>query len=92
LTLQCWIERYTGIILFSLFIVWICNRAKGSVLVAGITHAAANTAEAFIPTQDGQVLYLTCLVTALVMILADRMWKKLPSDHPAVYRDPALGG
>jgi hypothetical protein len=57
--------------------------------VAGITHAAVNTAEAFIPTQDGQVLHLICLVTALVMILADRRWKKLPSDHPAVYRDLA---
>ena len=29
-------------------------------------------------------------VVALVIILADRMWKKLPSDHPAVYREPAM--
>jgi uncharacterized protein len=88
LTLQYWIDRYTGVILLSLLIVWICNRAKGSILVAGITHASANTAEAFIPVRDGQVLSLIFLVTALVMILADRMWKKLPSDHPAVYPSP----
>jgi len=24
------------------------------------------------------------------MILVDRMWKKLPSDHPAVYHAPRL--
>ena len=42
-TLQFWIEEYLIHILFSVFIVWICNRATGSILVAGITHAAANT-------------------------------------------------
>jgi hypothetical protein len=47
-----------------------------------------NTAEAFIPISDGLILYLIFFVAALVMILADRMWKKLPSNHPAVYRLP----
>jgi hypothetical protein len=37
-----------------------------------------------------QGIYLTWLVTALVMILVDRMWEKLPPDHPAVYRSPQL--
>jgi hypothetical protein len=31
------------------------------------------------------------LVAALVMILVDRMWKKLPPDHPAVYQTRGLG-
>jgi membrane protease YdiL (CAAX protease family) len=88
LTWQYWLERYVSIILASVFIVWICNRAQGSILVAGITHAAMNTAEAFIPIRDGLILYLIFFVAALVMILADRMWKKLPSNHPAVYRLP----
>jgi len=29
---------------------------------------------------------------ALAVILVDRMWKKLPADHPAVYQTPALAG
>jgi hypothetical protein len=33
-----------------------------------------------------------CLVIALAMILADKMWKRLPSDHPAVYQTPELAG
>ena len=90
LTLQFWIEMYVGITLLSVFIVWICNRAKGNILVAGIAHAAVNTAFDFIAIQDRQLLYLIWLVIALVIIMADRMWKKLPSDHPAVYTEPGM--
>ena len=73
MTVQYWVEMYTGHILFSLLIVWIYNRAKVSTLVAGITHAAADTAMAFIPLQDLQGLYLTWLVAAIVLILVDRI-------------------
>jgi membrane protease YdiL (CAAX protease family) len=88
LTLQYWIDMYIVTVPLSLLIVWIYNRSKGSILVAGITHAASNTAVAFIPPPDLQGLSLTLSVAALVMILVDRMWKKLPPDHPAVYRSP----
>jgi membrane protease YdiL (CAAX protease family) len=88
LTLQYWIDMYIVTVPLSLLIVWIYNRSKGSILVAGITHAASNTAVAFIPHPDLQGLSLTLSVAALVMILVDRTWKKLPPDHPAVYRSP----
>jgi membrane protease YdiL (CAAX protease family) len=84
--LQYWIVMYIGHILLSMLIVWIYNRAKGSILVAGLAHAATNTAQAFIPVQDVQSLYLTLFVAVLLLILFDRMWKKLPSDHPAVFQ------
>jgi hypothetical protein len=29
---------------------------------------------------------------ALIAIISDRMWNKLPPDHPAVYAKPARGG
>jgi len=91
LTWQYWIESYfLAHFLITLIFVWICNRAKGNILVAGITHAAMNTAFAFIPLQNMQGVNLTLLVAALVMILADRMWKRLPSDHPAVYQAPGF--
>lgn len=32
------------------------------------------------------------LAAALAIILIDRMWKRLPSDHPAVYQEPAPAG
>jgi len=90
LTLHYWIEEYLVHILFSVLIVWICNRAKGSILVAGITHAAANTALAFFPGVDFPVFCVIMAITALAVILADRMWEKLPADHPAVYRSWSL--
>jgi membrane protease YdiL (CAAX protease family) len=90
LTFQFWALQYSIHIPSSLFLVWICNRAHGSILVAGITHAAANTVMAFIPIQDMRGIYIIWMAAASVMILVDRMWKKLPSDHPAVYRSPEL--
>jgi membrane protease YdiL (CAAX protease family) len=88
LTMQYWMEMYIGTGLLSLLIVWSYNRAKGSILVAGIAHAAMNTIQAFVPLQDRQQVYLPLGVAALVLILLDRMWKKLPSEHPAAYRAP----
>jgi uncharacterized protein len=73
--------------LFSVLIVWICNRAKGSILVAGLTHAATNTAQSFLQIPS-ILLIMTFSVAALIVIIADRMWKKLPPDHPAVYGSP----
>ncbi len=91
-TLQYWVVMYIGHILLSVLVVWIFNRAKGSILVAGFTHAAANTVQAFIPIQHLQSLYPTLFVAVLGLILVDQMWKKLPLDHPAVYRSPQLAG
>jgi len=87
-----WIVQYALHITASVTIGWFYNRSKGSILVAGIAHAAANTTLAFFPNLDWTVYTLTFAVAALVMILADRMWKKLPPDHPAVYQDPVSEG
>ena len=80
-----WGEYYVVHVFFSLIIVWFYDRSGGSILVAGIAHAATNTAFAFMPRIDLPVFVGTVAVAALVLILADRMWKSLPPDHPAVY-------
>jgi uncharacterized protein len=84
------VAMYIGHLLLSVLIVWMCNRARGSILVAGFAHAATNTAQAFIPFRDIWSLYPTMLIAVLVLILVDRMWEKLPSEHPAVYQAPLL--
>ena len=86
LTCLHWLVRYAGTIIVSVLIVWIYNRSKGSIFVAGIAHAAWNTACAFISIKDGLILYPTGFVAMLVVILTDRMWIKLPPEHPTVYR------
>jgi len=91
-TPQYWFGQYAIHIPATFIIVWLFNRARGSILVAGVVHAAANTATAFSPSLDLPVFNWTAAVAALVMILVDRMWKKLPSDHPAVYREDVPNG
>lgn len=85
---EYWAQTYLELLPGTVTIGWLYNRSKGSILVAGITHAAANTAFAFFPNLDWPAFVWTSAAAALVMILVDRMWKKLPSDHPAVYRSP----
>jgi membrane protease YdiL (CAAX protease family) len=86
LAVEFLVVMFIGHLLLSVLIVWICNRAKGSILVAGFAHAATNTAQAFIPLRDIRSLYPTLFIAILVLILFDRMWKKLPSNHPAVFQ------
>ena len=86
-TWQYWIEVYIDLVPLTLLITWLYNRSKGSILVAGIAHAASNTAVlALSPNLDPYVLTTTNYIATLVLVLVDRMWNKLPPDHPAVYQ------
>jgi membrane protease YdiL (CAAX protease family) len=91
-SLQYWVGQYVGLIPATFLIVWLYNRSKGNILVAGIAHAAANTAFAFLPGVDWFVLAAVNYVAVLVLVVVHRMWKRLPPDHPAVYQAPALEG
>ncbi len=70
---------------------WIYNRTKGSILAPVIFHASMNSMNplmgTFPITTAGNILLVGL---AVVVIVYDRMWKKLPADHPAVYQYPGL--
>lgn len=84
-----WMKNGSMIILSSIITAWFYNRSRGSILVAGIVHAADNTSARLLLIQDWYIyLLLLKAVAALVIVLLDRMWKNLPPDHPAVYRSP----
>jgi len=87
-SLQYWVEQYVGLIPATFLIVWLFNRSRGSILVAGFAHAAANTAFAFLPGVDWFVLAAVNYVAVFVLVMVDRMWKRLPSNHPAVHGEP----
>jgi membrane protease YdiL (CAAX protease family) len=87
---QYWGEQYSGLIPATFIIVWLYNRSKGSILVAGIAHAAANTAFAFLSGVDWFVLAGVNYVAVFALVLIDRMWKKLPPGHPAIFQMPEL--
>jgi len=76
------------IVLSSIITGWFYNRSKGNILVAGIIHAEENTYTKLLLNMDWNTYLVLKAVVALAIILVDRMWKKLPPDHPAVYRSP----
>jgi len=89
---EYWGQAYLTHLSATVVIAWFYNRSKGSILVAGIAHAAANTAFAFFTNLDWTIYNWTAAVAALVLIVLDRMWRKLPSDHPAVHQEPLQEG
>lgn len=89
-SLEYWIDSYVYLIPDSIIYGWLYNRSKGSILVVGIAHAARNTVAIFLPNLDFQVLSMTTYVVAVLMILVDRMWKKLPSENSAVYSSTSM--
>jgi hypothetical protein len=85
-SLQWWLSQYMALIPATVFITWFYNRSRGSILVAGVAHAAANTSFAFFQNLDVTMYTISVAVVAIVMIVIDRMWKRLPARHPAVYQ------
>jgi membrane protease YdiL (CAAX protease family) len=85
-SLRYWIDTLIRLVPAVVMIGWFYNRSKGSILVAGIVHAGANTAFAYLPDLDWPVHTATMYVAAAAMVVLDRMWRKLPADHPAVAR------
>ncbi len=65
---------------------WIYNRTRGSILAPAIFHASMNTMnplmEVFPMTAAGNILLVGFAVAA---VISDRMWRRLPGNHPAVH-------
>jgi CAAX protease family protein len=65
---------------------WVYNRTQGSILAPALFHASMNsinTLQAALPMTNAGFVLLVAF--AIFAVLADRMWQKLPADHPAVY-------
>jgi membrane protease YdiL (CAAX protease family) len=69
---------------------WVYNRANGSILAPAVFHASMNAINPLVRifpiTTAGNILLISF---ALIVIVSDRMWRKLPENHPAVYQDVA---
>jgi membrane protease YdiL (CAAX protease family) len=88
LTWDFWINTNSYlIILGSIITGWFYNRSQGSILVAGIIHAADNTTARMLIISDWNEYLILKAIIALILILIDHMWKKLPPTHPAMYRE-----
>ena len=73
-------------LVLTILLSWVYNRTKGSILAPALFHPAMNT---FGNNLGGGTLASYLFIgLAVLAIITDKMWKKLPSDHPAVYASP----
>lgn len=71
------------ILLVTIIFTWFFNRTKGSILVTALLHPAMNTTSNFLSGSLGAILLL--FVFMLFVIILDSMWRRLPTDNPAIY-------
>jgi len=83
LTMQYWLDTFVRLFPATVLINWFYMRSKGSILVAGVLHAISNTFFQYIPL-DWPVHTATMYGCALLIILIDRWWRKLPEDSKVV--------
>ncbi|UCC29557.1 MAG: CPBP family intramembrane metalloprotease [Phycisphaerales bacterium] len=68
--------------MWSVLFMWVFNRTKGSLLAPAIFHPAMNASGTLLPRTDAATaLFVLVVVFAVV---SDRMWRRLPSTHPAL--------
>jgi len=73
-----------------LLYAWVFNKTGGSLLAIALFHASMNSMNVLgsaMPATDASTLLLAAL--SIVALFTDRMWKRLPIEHPAVYSPQA---
>lgn len=70
-------------LLWSILFAWVYNRTGGSILAPALFHPSMNTFGEFLPRTNAATSVFMMLV--LFVVLNERMWRKLPGDHPAVH-------
>lgn len=86
------IERFYFNIGITFIITWIYNHSRGSLLMTTFLHTSLNSTATvlFVPSLIAGPFNLVFEIlvnsAAIVVIIADKMWRKLPEDHEAVYK------
>jgi membrane protease YdiL (CAAX protease family) len=74
----------------TILFTWVYNRTNGSILAPAVFHASMNSInpliEVFPITTAGNIFLVSF---AIIVVVSDRMWRRLPEGHPAVYQDDA---
>ena len=77
------ITEWVLIVLVTIIFTWLFNRTEGSILVTALIHPAMNTTGSFLNASIGALILI--LVFTVFVIVFDRMWRRLPTDSPAIY-------
>jgi membrane protease YdiL (CAAX protease family) len=81
--LESFIRALIGSFFARFIFTWLYNKTRGGTLSAILLHASANVSFEFLPTTHvGMILEA---VLAIVLVVGDRMWQKLPAGSRAVH-------
>ncbi len=83
-------NRLVWTLVFAILLAWLYNGTRGSILAPALLHPAMNTFGNNLGS--GEFSNYLFIGLAIIVIVTDRMWKKLPPDHPGVYRAPEFSG
>jgi membrane protease YdiL (CAAX protease family) len=75
--------EWSLILCVNFIFTWFYNRTQGSILSTVFLHASMNATGDFLPGTLGAIVLL--VVAAVLVVVRDQMWKRLPSSHPATY-------
>ncbi|MBN2017945.1 MAG: hypothetical protein JW794_07455 [Candidatus Cloacimonetes bacterium] len=71
----------------------VINHSKGSLLLTTLLHTSFNSTATVLSFPAGMngssfmiILSILIDVAAIVVIITDKMWRKLPEDNATVYR------
>jgi membrane protease YdiL (CAAX protease family) len=67
-------------IFLAIFLAWLYNRSGGNLLLMVYMHTCFNVMVGFAPLSDVILLGLW-VVVVVVIVVKDRMWRKLPSEY-----------
>jgi uncharacterized protein len=67
-------------IFLAIFLAWFYNRCGGNLFLMVFLHTCFNVMVDFMPLSDIVMLLLWVLVV-VVIVVQDKMWRRLPSDH-----------
>lgn len=72
------------ILLVTIIFTWLFNRTKGSILITALIHPAMNATTKYLSGSLGAIMLL--FVFMVFVIILDKMWRRLPTDNPAIYQ------
>ena len=82
-----WLSRLVLMPSWSLLFLWVYNRTNGSILAPVLFHTSMNAMNPLMgifPVSTPVIILLVLI--AVISVVWDKMWLKLPQHHPAVYR------
>lgn len=81
------ISRLVWMPSWTILFIWVYNRTGGSILAPAIFHSSMNMMNPLmgvLPTTNAGTVML--VIFALFAVIHDRMWKRLPVEHSAVFK------